>query len=288
MKYLIVNADGFGFSEGCNRGIYETIQNGIVSSVSVNMNFPAAEDVLKLQRMFPQISIGVHLNPVVGQPVSDTEKISSLLNPSNNEFFGGPEFTRRLTLGKINLKELELELSSQLKKALNMGIQVTHIDSHQNRHLHPFYLHVFLKVGRKFGITKMRTHKYYLFSPDGRLQVYKYYLKNTWRFSVHMLNRINMFLARKSGFKMADRNLVFILLEKGAKYLLNNWIFILKNLPHGYNEVYIHPAYIDETLSKYASYVKEREAERKLLLEPILKEVIQEENIKLISFRELI
>jgi hypothetical protein len=188
---------------------------------------------------------------------------------------------------KINLGELELELSNQLKKALDMGINVTHIDSHQNRHLHPFYFRVFLKVGMKFGIKKMRTHNYYLFSPNGKIKVYKYYFKNPWRFLVHTINGINMAYARGLGFKMANRNLIFTLLEKGAKYILANWIFVLRNLPEGYNEVYFHPAYPDETLLKYASYALERDMERKLLQEPILKEIIEEENIKLISFKEL-
>lgn len=287
MKYLIVNADGFGFTEGCNRGIFETIENGIISSVSVNMNFPASEDTMKLQKVYPHISIGVHLNPIVGPPVTPKNQIPSLLNPETGEFWGGREFTRRLTFRKLNLAELALELSNQLKKAIDMGIKVTHIDSHQNRHLHPFYFNVFLNVGKRWGIMKMRTHDYYIFSPGGITDVYRHYIQNPWRFTVHRIHSLNMFRARKNGFKMANRNLIFYLLQNGAKYILDNWIYVLNNLPDGYSEVYIHPAYPDETLLKYASYAKEREAERKLLQAPVLKEIIKNHDIPLISFREL-
>jgi hypothetical protein len=86
MKYLIANADGFGFSEGCNQGIFETIERGIITSISANMNFPSSTVTLKLQKMHPFISIGVHLNPVVGSPVSPPEKVNSLLNPKTNVY----------------------------------------------------------------------------------------------------------------------------------------------------------------------------------------------------------
>ena len=287
MKNLIVNADGFGFSEGCNRGIFDTIENGIISSVSVNMNFKSSEETLRLQELYPNISIGVHLNPIVGPPVSPLDTVRSLLNPDTNEFWGGKEFTRRLTFRKIKLKELKLELENQLKKALDMGTKVTHIDSHQNRHLHPFYFKVFLNVGIRFGIKKMRTHNYYLFASKGRSEVYRFYRKNPWRLMVHTINRINMNRASRLGFNMADRSLVFTLLEKGTKSILENWIFVLSNLPEGTSEVYNHPAYPDETLLKYASYVSERELERNLLQEQILKDIIENKNIKLISFKEL-
>jgi hypothetical protein len=286
MKYLIVNADGFGFTEGCNLGIFEAIENGIVSSVSVNMNFPPAEETLKLQKEYNHISIGVHLNPIVGKPVSDLQLVPSLINPATKEFFGGPEFVRRLSIGAIRLKELEMELRNQLKKAFDMGINVTHIDSHQDRHLHPSYFRLFLKVGAEFGIKKMRTHNYYFLSYK-RSDVFKYYFRNPTKILIHNFHRFNMAYAKKMGFKMADRNLVFILLKKGAKYLLENWVFALNNLPEGCSEVYLHPAYPDQALHKYASYVSERESERKIIQEPVLKEIIMRRDIKLINYREL-
>jgi len=34
-KYLIVNADDFGLSEGVNRGIIEAVESGILTSASL-------------------------------------------------------------------------------------------------------------------------------------------------------------------------------------------------------------------------------------------------------------
>lgn len=62
---------------------------------------------------------------------------------------------------------------------------------------------------------------------------------------------------------------------------------ILSNVPEGVSEVYCHPAYVDETLKKYATYVHERENEREVLTNPKLKQAIQQKGIKLISFHDL-
>ena len=47
-RYLIVNADDLGLSEGVNRGILEAAQQGIVSSSTVMVNMPAAEAGIRL------------------------------------------------------------------------------------------------------------------------------------------------------------------------------------------------------------------------------------------------
>ena len=86
-KKLIVNADGFGFTPGVNKGIIESISNGVVKSVSCNVNFPYINEVEKLIKEFPFLSIGIHLNLSVGKPVSNSSKIHSLLS-ENGEFWG--------------------------------------------------------------------------------------------------------------------------------------------------------------------------------------------------------
>ncbi|MEI6309089.1 MAG: ChbG/HpnK family deacetylase, partial [bacterium] len=216
MKRLIVNADGFGFTLGCNKGVFEAIEKGIVSSVSINVNFPPAEEAILLQERYPALSIGVHLNAIVGPPVSLPQEVQSLLDPATGEFLGGREFTRRLTMGRIDRGELARELTRQVELARRWGVRVSHIDSHQNRHLHPTYFPVFLEVGKQAGIMKMRTHSYFLLCREGISGRRRFYLRHPGRFLIHQLNRWNMARARRSGFLMADRNLAFTLLEKGA------------------------------------------------------------------------
>jgi len=59
-RYLIVNADDFGYSSSINRGIIEAHTNGIVTSTSVMVDATVAQEAKDLTK-FPDLSIGLHL-----------------------------------------------------------------------------------------------------------------------------------------------------------------------------------------------------------------------------------
>ncbi len=60
MKYLVVNADDLGFSEGVNRGIVECHVRGIVTSASLMVGRPAAREAALLAREQHELAIGLH------------------------------------------------------------------------------------------------------------------------------------------------------------------------------------------------------------------------------------
>jgi len=61
VKWLIVTADDFGISAGVNRGIIEAHRDGILTSTSLLVNRPAAEQAAALARACPSLSVGLHL-----------------------------------------------------------------------------------------------------------------------------------------------------------------------------------------------------------------------------------
>jgi len=133
-RRLIVNADGFGFTEGVNRGILETFACGVVQSTSVLANFPPIEELPELHRRFPEVSVGVHLNLSVGRPVLDASQIPTLVG-SDGRF--RPDLVRALLRGRIRSAEMKAELTAQIRRILDLGVSPTHIDGHQNKHLYP-------------------------------------------------------------------------------------------------------------------------------------------------------
>jgi predicted glycoside hydrolase/deacetylase ChbG (UPF0249 family) len=66
-KFLIVNADDFGYSHSINNGIVEAHEKGIVTSTSVMVNAIASDEAKYLTK-YPDLSIGLHfeLKEVVG------------------------------------------------------------------------------------------------------------------------------------------------------------------------------------------------------------------------------
>ena len=61
MKLLIVTADDFGITRGVNHGVVEAHRDGILTSASLLVNRPAAEQAATLGRAYPALSIGLHL-----------------------------------------------------------------------------------------------------------------------------------------------------------------------------------------------------------------------------------
>src|SRR3712207_7572277 len=61
-RYLIVNADDFGRSFGVNRGIIEAHENGIVTSASLMVRWPAAAAAAAYAKERPGLGLGLHLD----------------------------------------------------------------------------------------------------------------------------------------------------------------------------------------------------------------------------------
>src|SRR6478736_3085115 len=61
-RFLIVNADDFGQSPGVNRGIIKAHEQGIVTSASLMVRWPAAPDAAAYAVAHPQLSVGLHFD----------------------------------------------------------------------------------------------------------------------------------------------------------------------------------------------------------------------------------
>lgn len=61
MKWLIVNGDDFGITQGINRGVIQAHRHGILTSTSLMVDRPAAEEAVALSHDCPGLSLGLHL-----------------------------------------------------------------------------------------------------------------------------------------------------------------------------------------------------------------------------------
>ncbi len=116
-KYLIVNADDFGVSSGVNRGILECHTRGVVTSASLMVNRPGAQEAVAMSRDHPQLAVGLHWDcGGEGVPEIDLDDVAAV----REEF------------------ERQLEKFQRL-----MGCQPTHLDSeshsHRKEHLMPLF-----------------------------------------------------------------------------------------------------------------------------------------------------
>jgi predicted glycoside hydrolase/deacetylase ChbG (UPF0249 family) len=108
-KYLIVNADDFGYAEGVNRGIITAHVHGVVRSTSLMVDAPLAAEAVALARQYPQLGVGLHFT-VTNQD--------------------GP------LVDLFDVAAIERELQRQYQRCCDLlGRPPTHLDSHHHVHL---------------------------------------------------------------------------------------------------------------------------------------------------------
>jgi predicted glycoside hydrolase/deacetylase ChbG (UPF0249 family) len=116
-RFLIVNADDLGMSEAVNRGIARAHTCGIVTSASLMVLRPAAEEAVEYARRHREMSLGLHL---------DLEEWEC------RDGRWQPVYVR---VPPDDAARLEEELDHQLAAFRRLvGTDPTHIDSHQHVH----------------------------------------------------------------------------------------------------------------------------------------------------------
>jgi chitin disaccharide deacetylase len=139
-RFLIVNADDFGLSPGVNRGIIRAFEQGVVTSASLMVRWPAAADAAVYARTHQRLSVGLHVDLCEWVYVDETWRAAYEVVPLDNAALVAAEVAR------------QLETFRRL-----MGSNPTHLDSHQHVHRAEPVHSIMLRLARELGIT-LRSH----------------------------------------------------------------------------------------------------------------------------------
>ena len=161
-KYIIPNfyqkvtvADDYGWSPAINQAVISAARNGIVQIVSILPNKVSPTAARQLKGL-AGIKYSAHLNLVEGKPVSFPKQVMSLVDP-RGQFWPLPQFLLRLFLGLINLREVRLELTNQIKHLHSLGVPITHLDSHRHTHLFPPLWQIVVNLSQEQHIPQIRS-----------------------------------------------------------------------------------------------------------------------------------
>jgi predicted glycoside hydrolase/deacetylase ChbG (UPF0249 family) len=122
-KYLVVNADDFGFTRDVNAGIVDAYGTGILRATTLMANGEAFADAVALARANPALDIGCHLVLVQGRSVA---------NPGTTLPDTVTDLLRALALRRIDPYR---ELRAQVVHILEAGMEPSHLDTHKHTHL---------------------------------------------------------------------------------------------------------------------------------------------------------
>lgn len=285
MKCLIVNADDFGYTRGVNEGIIRAFRHGVVSSTTIMANAAAFDHAVALSRENPGLGVGCHLVLIGGKALTPAHEIPTLVDSAGNLPSVLPELTQKLTSGAVREEDVERELRAQIKKALDAGVQVTHLDSHHHMHRHPVVMKAALKLAVEFRILRVRNP----FEDLWRLALPHVAGVHVWR-SYHrsmpaVLKNAIAFrrLCRSHGVTTPEHFLI------AGPRQRPRFLELMRAARHGSSELMCHPGYYDGEFQNAEddAMKRERETELEILTSPEIRKEIERQRIKLISFRDL-
>ncbi len=154
---VIISADDFGLTEAVNEGVERAYQEGILSTASLMVAGPAADDAVRRARRNPGLRIGLHLVVVEGPAARPAADIPHLVDRSG--WFGSDQAARgyRYFFDPRARHELASEIAAQFQSFAATGLALDHANAHKHMHLHPTIGRMLIDVGRRHGLRAVRV-----------------------------------------------------------------------------------------------------------------------------------
>jgi len=274
IKGIIINADDFGLTEGINRGIIDAFSQGIVTRASIMPCAVGFNHAISLIKQNPGLNIGIHLTLVGEKPVSSRDKIGSLLEPDGALYRNHRAFLLKYFSKKIKLDEISHEFECQIKKILDTGVKVNHMDSHQHLHMLPGIFELSIGLAKKYGIKNIRiTRQNYLTIGSFR------------EFALVAMNSLSLKQHKK---KLSASDICFTSnfwgFKKGGLIKEKDLLSFFDRIKPGITEIMCHPGYSDqEYMRKYSFWGYNPDEELKALTSQNVKNKLKDKGIELIS-----
>jgi chitin disaccharide deacetylase len=265
MKRLIINSDDYGRTPEISRGIRAAHLRGVVTSTTCMMNIPTTtDDVAVALKETPNLGLGVHLVLTMGRPVSAPETVPSIVDENGN-FFKYTPLIEHLT--SLNMDEVKKEWRSQIEAFIAAsGRKPTHIDSHHHSsYFSPTLFRGMLELAQeydcaiRFPFTEVSSE-----------------IEETAK---HVPALVQEFNPRRPD--------VFFVNFYDKTVTKEDLLNIISSIGEGTSEIMCHPGYVDNAFAKESVYNFQRETELKILTDAAIKQAIESQNIKLITFADL-
>lgn len=155
---LIITADDYGMCESVNRAIDKCIAAKVVLSTNVMTNMDFAKEASLLKQKFPYVTVGLHYNFTVGEPISEIDKVRSLVD-NNGLFLSNKEIREKCRTKCYSFSEVRCEMKAQYQRFVEICGEPDYWNTHENVHVYPKLYQLFRDFSLDCNIRKMRSHQ---------------------------------------------------------------------------------------------------------------------------------
>ncbi len=267
-KILIINGDDAGMCHTANQATIGCLETGLMTTATIMVPCPWFPEIAAYARQHPEKDFGAHLTHTCEWklyrwgPVAGRDRVPGLVDPDGFLWASVEE-----VYAKSNPDESREEARAQIKKAIDAGIDLTHLDSHMGTLQYDIrYMESYLRLAVEFDLPVRMASQATL----ERFQQPELRAKFT-----------------KQGILFPD-NFVYDELPEESRDVKGFWLKILKNLKPGVTELYIHAGKPTEELQAITGSWRTRSAEfETFTTDPQIREVVASEKIIRIGYRPL-
>jgi predicted glycoside hydrolase/deacetylase ChbG (UPF0249 family) len=264
---LIVNVDDVAGSHAANAAAIDALENGLATSATIMVPCPWFPEIAAYAKSHPNSDFGLHLTHTSEWrgykwgPVASKSEVPGLVDPQG---YLWPDIMR--VYARATPEQAYTEARAQVKKALDAGIDVTHLDSHMGAlQFNEQYFQVYRRLAKEFDLPLRMGSQEILAAAGGAHQrgqldsdgiVYPDYL-------IHG--------GRNKGESMTDY-----------------WKRMLKGLKPGVTEAYIHASVPGEEIQHVTNSWKDRATEYELFTrDPEIRKILDAQGVKRVGYRAL-
>jgi len=268
-KLLRVNGDDVGMCHTANLATIEFLERGIMSSATILVPCPWFLEIAEYAKEHPKMDFGVHLCQTSEWrvyrwgPVAPRTEVPGLIDPAGYLWSDTPQ-----VYAKATPEEAYREAKAQIQKALDAGVDVTHLDSHMGvLQLHPAFLAKYLQLAVEFDLP-VRMASQATFEKMGQPE---------WR---------ARFAAK--GILFTDDFVYDEFRYTGPESVAPAWRKRLSNLKPGITELFIHAGKPTEELKAITGSWAVRSAEFETFTnDPEIREILKRDHVKLVGYRAI-
>jgi chitin disaccharide deacetylase len=266
-RILIVNADDVGMSHAANAATIAGMEKGLISSGTIMVPCPWFEEIAAYARQTPAADFGLHLTHTSEWkvykwgPVASRHEVPGLVTPQG---YLWPDI--RSVYVNATPEQAGIEARAQIRKALDAGIDVTHLDSHMGALQYDMRYHaVYRALANEFNLPIRMGSQDVLAALGGS----------------HLRAELD-----------ADGVVYPDYLIHGDKQpgegVEAYWRRQLLNLRPGVTELYIHPALAGEEMRHITNSWQERDTEYRLFTEDeSIRGLLKAQGVTVIGWRPL-
>jgi hypothetical protein len=266
-RLLIVNADDVGMSHAANAATIAGMQKGLISSGTIMVPCPWFEEIASYARQTPTADFGLHLTHTSEWkvykwgPVASKAEVPGLVTPQG---YLWPDI--RSVYANATPEQAETEARAQIRKALDAGIDVTHLDSHMGALQYDMRYHqVYRRMAKEFDLPIRMGNQAILAKLGGG----------------HLRAELDADGTVYPDYLIHDQ-------RQQGEPVDTYWRRILSTLEVGVTELYIHPAVAGDEMQHITNSWQERDTEYRLFTEDAsVRALLKERGVTVIGWRPL-